>query len=320
MGIEILPLSLDISGFSFSGVDFYSKYRRHPGFSSDDLIKISCFDFRGLFNGHNYGFMACRDEIIFGFCVIVRNEWESEFFGLEMGRVFCCCSPDLEDYLLSDLIKKSVDSAFSMGGIRHFSIDVDIDDYKVVNCLYKNGFEVLDLKRTYFTNRLHDDSGFLKSIGRVRNYMPSDFLVASEIIDAAVFETRFTRDKFIDRGLANALYKKWFLNLIADADVGSQVVVFERMGVVVGCGGIGQVDFSKYGINRKMRSGSLYACSAAGVGGYAPVLYRLTKDAIASHGLVETTVSLNNAPAVRVVEGIRPNRSITTYALRRFIE
>lgn len=307
------------SEMSCASVDFHSRFRRHPGFSSDDVLQISSADFRSYFSDDNFGFFVTSGADVLALCSVLKNQWETDFFGVPMARLHCFSSSSVSDEELSLLVERSVSNAFERGGIRHVSVDVDIDDYKVLNCLSRNGFEILDLKRTYFTNRLADNPEFSRSIDRVRSYSEPDFEDVKGIISSAKFETRFTRDRFLRRECSEELYRRWFSNLVAAAGKSSDVVVFERMGRVVGCGGIGEMSFSRYGIDRKMRTGSLYACSPDGVGGYAPVLYRLTRDAISSHGLVETTVSLNNAAAVRVVEGVRPNRSTTSYAMRLFI-
>lgn len=317
---DIHPVCSAFAGVSCSGLEFYSRFRYHPGFSSDDVSRMSAIDFSLLFNDENIGFFVMSSGEAVALCVAVKSVWESGYFDVSMARLYCFSSANVDADLLSVLVNKTVNHAFEKSGICHFSIDVDIDNYQVLNCLAGNGFEILDIKRTYFTNKLGVNPEFSRSVARVRDYTEADADIVQEIIAAARFETRFTRDRFLSRDASDALYQQWFMNLVKDSGLGSHVVVFERMGRVVGCGGIGEMSFSRYGIDRKMRTGSLYACSSEGVGGYAPVLYRLTSDAIASHGLVETTVSLNNASAVRVVEGVRPNRSTTSYAMRRFIQ
>lgn len=317
---DIHPVCSAFAGVSCSGLEFYSRFRYHPGFSLADISRMSSIDFSLLFNDENSGFFVMSSGEVIALCVVVKSVWETGYFDVPMARLYCFAAVDFDENLLSELVDKSLRHAFEKSGTCHFSIDVDIDNYKVINSLSGNGFEILDLKRTYFTNKLGTNPEFSRSVARVRNYTDADADVVREIIAAAKFETRFTRDRFLRKDASDALYQQWFLNLVKDSGSGSHVVVFERMGRVVGCGGIGEMSFSRYGIDRKMRTGSLYACSSEGVGGYAPVLYRLTSDAIASHGLVETTVSLNNASAVRVVEGVRPNRSTTSYAMRRFIQ
>lgn len=306
------------SHFSLAELLVYSRFRRHPGFSRDEIDRISAFTLTRLVTGDGVGFFRQRSGRVVALAVVELNCWESEFFGLPMGRLHCFASKGASTEQVVDVVRRALDDAFSVKKIRHVSADVDIDDYLVCNSLFRCGFEVMDIKRTYFTNRLHSGSDYERFLPAVRCYRPDDAVTVSEIIGSAHFDTRFTRDVYLDSEKSKRLYRDWFGRLVADAGVSSLVVVFERNGKVVGCGGIGEMDFSVYGLSRKIRTGSIYACSSDGVGGYGPVVYYFARDSIQSHGLIESTVSLNNAAAVRVVEGVRPNRSVTSYALRYF--
>lgn len=306
------------SGFSLSELVVYSRFRRHPGFSRNEIDDINALTLSKLLSIQGFGFFRERNGKVVTLAVVEVNRWESDYFGLPMARLHCFASECAAGDEVAAVVQMALGQAFQAGGIRHVSADVDIDDYRVVNSLFRCGFEVMDIKRTYFTNRLQSGSDYERFLAAVRGYRPDDAVAVADIIGSAHFDTRFTRDVCLDSKKSEQLYRDWFGRLIADAGVSSQVVVFERNGKVVGCGGIGEMDFSVYGLSRRMRTGSLYACSSDGVGGYGPVLYCLTRDALRSHGLVETTVSLNNAAAVRVVEGVRPNRSLTSYALRYF--
>lgn len=318
MNGEVFPKSEYSPELSLSSLAVYSRFRRHPGFSKDDISLIDEVIIKKSISLSGSGFFIASGSVVQALGVINPTPWESDFFGLPMGRLHCYVADSVSDADLDCLVGAALRQAVVVDGVQHVSIDVDIDDYRVLNSLLRNGFEILDLKRTYFTNRLSAGSDYERFSGAVRGYCLSDADAVNAIIESTHFDTRFTRDRFLDAQKSARLYRDWFSRLISDAGHSSQVVVFERQGRVVGCGGIGEMDFSSYGLDRKMRTGSLYACSSDGVGGYGPVLYCLTRDALLSHGLVETTVSLNNAAAVRVVEGVRPNRSVTSYALRYF--
>jgi len=315
-----LPLSSsDFGSEAFADLDFFSRFRRHPGFSVDDLFSICSHDAMSVMLKARCG-VVCIDgnDRISLILAITDLPWESDFFGIPMGRLYLFKAPSFPLDRLSVLVSDLVQTSVRDHGIVHVSIDVDIDDYSVLNCLIKHDFEILDLKRTYFTNFLEVESIYKKGLSSVRGYVPDDFSAVDEILKEVSFETRFTRDRYLDRCVADQMYREWFYRSLEKSGKTANVAVYERLGRVVACGGIGELDFSRYGLAKKLRTGSIYACSRRGVGGYGPVLYQLTSDALRTHGLVETTVSLNNSAAVRVVEGVRPNRSVTTYCLRKF--
>jgi hypothetical protein len=307
----------DFEKASYVDLNFFSKFRWHPGFSNVDLMAVSITDAELVMETACSGFVCMQNRKIMAIIAVVDLPWETDFFGTRMGRLHVFCSPGMEADTLLLLTSRVIKSACEDHGFCHLSVDIDIDDYGVLNCLIKNGFEVMDLKRTYFTNILESGSVVKKGMSFVRSYKPDDLSSVEAILNETCFETRFTRDKFLEKDRANKMYREWFHRIIDEAGKSSNVVVFERHGRVVACGGIGEFDFGKYGLNKKLRTGSIYACSSLGVGAYGPVLYRLTEDALLTHGLVETTVSLNNYAAIRVVEGVRPNRSVTTYCLRK---
>jgi hypothetical protein len=316
---ELAASRLGKEGPDWSALLFHSRFRRHPGFSEADIFTISRRHCEDLVTEDALGFCLLEQDAVMAFCAIVPNRWESDFFCMPMARVQCFTAAAVPDTALDELLARSLSEAFAAQGIRHFSIDIDVDDYTLVNVFIRAGFEMMDLKRTYFANKLDSNPAYEKLLPAVTNYRPEDLDEVSALVKEVSFTTRFTRDPHVSKEKADQLYRQWFHQLLDDAGKGSQVVVFRKLGAIVGCGGIGEMDFSRYGIARCLRTGSLYACTPSGVGGYAPVLFRLTRDALASHGLVETTVSLNNAAAVRVVEGVRPNRSVTVYCMRRFL-
>lgn len=303
----------------FSSLRIFSKFRRHPGFSETDIAAINHYDAMSVTQSSICGRLHVSGHTAAALVTVNALPWESGFFGMRMGKLYFSSAPGLPEDTRSALLADTLQSATREHGISHLSIDVDIDDYTSLNCLLKHGFEIMDLKRTYFTNAINSTAHLEKGSTFVRPYDKSDLDAVTTIVEQARFETRFTRDKYIDAALANKMYKQWFHQIIAQAGQTANVIVYTRNGHVVGCGGVGEMDFLKYGLDNRLRTGSLYASLPSGIGGYGPVLYRLTTDAIRSHGVIEATVSLNNSAAARVVEGIRPNRSVSVYCLRRYV-
>lgn len=316
-----LALPLRESDFqieAFADLDFFSRFRRHPGFSADDLLAVGFHDATSVLLTAKCGVVCIDDGRISLILAVMDLPWESDFFGIRMGRLCLLKTPAFSLERLAGLVPTILQAAMQEHGFGHVSMDVDIDDYSTLNCLIRHDFEILDLKRTYFTNVLDEGSNYKRGLACVRPYTPDDFAAVDAMLRDVSFETRFTRDGCLDKRLADQMYREWFYRILQESGKTANVVVYERRGGVVACGGIGELDLSRYGLAMRLRTGSIYACSRAGIGAYGPVLHRLTSDALRTHGLVETTVSLNNSAAIRVVEGVRPNRSVTTYCLRRF--
>lgn len=319
MPAELHPLASLAAPADLSVLRYYSRLRRHPGFSPEDIARMDRDDCAALFSSSAQGFCQQAAGTTQAVCAVVPTPFESGWFGLSMGRLHCVAHPGLAGSELAAVLRATLGAA-SAAGIHHVSADVDVDDYRLLNLLTGHGFEILDLKRTYFTHRLHDESSYTRAEARVRDYAPADAAALEAIIAQAVFETRFTRDRHLERKRADAFYRHWFRDLLGRAGASTHMVVYERLGRVVGCGGGGETDFRRYGLGVRLRTASLYACLPEGVGGYGPVVYRLVREALRTHGLFEGTVSLNNAAAMRVVEGVRPNRSVCSYALRLLLD
>ena len=297
-------------------INIYSKYRRHSSFLKNKKEIFLRNEVLVCAQDKSIGFFAKNNEdIVFAIAVIEYLQWDSMHFNINMARLHCFFDADVDVSIIKDLIRKTLDLA-AKENIKHISIDVDIDNYLLINILATYDFEILDIKRTYFTHILAENKSYQKLLHKVRDYHVDDYSAVEHILEATTFESRFTRDNFLDKKLSQLLYKKWFYKLISVAGTASHVVVFESENKIIACGAIGECDFSKYDVEGKIRTCSVYACLPDGVGAYPSVLYKLTQDALITHGLVETTISLNNNAAIRVVEGVRPNKSVTALSMR----
>lgn len=310
-------LSSDIKSFDFSELNFFSRYRRHPGFNLSEIQLIDT--------------VALEDAVQSPFCVIMFSndmveavvsvkmlEWDSQHFGIKMARVECYSSDYSKPYRLAETIDKALEKFSDFTGCRHFSIEIDVDNYCVTNALILLNFEMMDIRRIYCVNSMRTDPSYTRFLSSVRSYDDNDYTAVAPIFDALNFDTRFTRDSTLDQKKVKAMYRIWFEKLLADNGGKANTVVFERQGRIVGCGGVGETDLNIYGINRKIRSGALYGCLSEGTGGYNAVLYRFTSDALKSHGAIEASVSLNSPVTARAIEGIRPNKSVTRFCMRLY--
>lgn len=301
----------------FDRLAFFSPFRMHPGFGVRECAVIRARELRRCLAEGARGRVLMADGRPGALVVLQPLSWDSEHFGVPMGRLYTAHVADIgwKDYRA--FLAEALADMRSELNLTHVSAEVDIDDYASVNALAGLGFEILDIKRTYCANRLREDIDFVRGSKRVREFRESDRPRVRELARGVRFQSRFTRDRWLDPEKAHELYCLWFERLMDGAGDSTRVVVYERAGDVVACGGIGERDFSDYGLDLRLRTGSLYAGERRAVGAYTPVLYELTVGAIRSHGLVETTVSLNTVVTSRVLEGFRSNKGgVTVYAMR----
>lgn len=309
----------DLSQVNFEFLASYSKFRRYPGFSSADVGAIAQADAINALSHAGSVWVSMPESPIVA-AYLYPLQWDTEHFGMPMYRLEVLSSREATVEQCAALVSQVLHEAALVPG-SHVSAEVDIDDYSTVNSLFHSGFELLDLRRTYCTNRMRQDIDFVRMRSRVRHYRPEDFDAVMRLVRTTTFPSRFYRDQFISPDKAAAMYEKWFAGLLAEHGKSANAMVYVRGGEVVACGAVGEKDLSYAGLARKFRTGSLYVGRPDAVGAYAPVLYQLILESIESHGLGDTTVSLNNVTVCRVLEGFRSYKSAAaSYSLRKMIQ
>ena len=305
-------------GLDLSPVVAFSRLRRFPGFAVDILTAILDADLTVWLDkdGGRAAFLLDENERLVALGCLVPMAWDSLHFDIPMSRLQLALALDTDMQQCRELVMALLDDAGVRAG-HHISAEVDIDDYASLNTLTSLGFEVLDLRRTYCTNRMRDDIDFIRMSSRTRHYQPEDHQTVMALVAQTTFPNRFSRDAMIDPERVSAMYSRWFDNLLSSHEKTANAVVYERGGEVIACGAIGEKDYGYAGVPIAIRTGSLYAGRPDSVGAYVPVLYRLIIEALVSHGLVETTVSMNNVTVCRVLEGFRSYKSAAaSYSLR----
>ena len=292
----------------------FSRFRRHPGLSRAEL---ACY-----FNAwvqRQLSAPVCMHSLRAGrvsaLASISPAAWDSAHFGRSMFRIELLHDSETAVRELAQLVDSALEQVSAASQL-HVSAEVDIDDYVALNALIGCGFEILDFKRTFASNHVARHAVYQRLADSIRPYHADDHEQVMALLDHVHFDTRFTRDPVLDMERSRQVYRLWFDSLLAEFPASSNALVCERGKRLVACGVIGEMDLFELGVARKLRTSSLYASGREGIGAYGAILYRLASEAVATHGLVETTISLNSPVATKVVEGIRPNKSVTRVALR----
>ena len=300
-----------------SSLTVYSKYRNHPTLSSED-IRLHSFSLLSSLLRNKYTFTIDYKGQCQALVSIQHVKWDSSHFNMPMARIFIFSCENINPNALGDCIMYAVKKYSELHGCKHYSVDVDIDNYCVLNVLIGLGFEIMDFKKTFSSSFIEKIPSYERFLNRVRQYNSNDESRVLELIDNAGFETRYTRDRYLNSRLSSGVYTEWMLSLINMFPDHRNAFVYEVNGGVEACGAVGEVDLNDCNVNRCFAGNSIYASSRKGVGGYAPLLYQLSKDAISRYGLIESTISLNLTSALRVVEGLRPNKFTSVCSLRYF--
>lgn len=293
----------------------HSRYRGMHALSAKDHENIFRSDCAAALAAGGVCVAAFSRGRLLAVCAVTPLAWDSAHFGLPMANLLVAAVPDGGGATVRALLDRALEMVRSRSGIRHFSADVDIDDYACLNPLLALGFEVMDIKRAY---RWYDMAGIRepKFRSRVREYSPADREQVLGLAAHAEINSRFSRDRFLATDRVEALYGLWFETLLGSSGNNAIALVFEKAGKVEACGVIGEVDLAAAGVACRFFDKGLYVSGPQGTGGYFPVLYELASRSLQRHGLAQTSVSLNNHAAVRVLEKMNVGSESIRYALR----
>jgi len=250
-------------------------------------------------------------------CAVSPLEWDGSHFGLPMARLFVASSPGVEPVSIRGLAETTLAEAADSFPLRHVSANIDIDNYECVNALLASGFEILDIKRSFFWSRL-DGVPTPKFLSRVSEYERTEREEVLSLVEDISFDTRFSRDPQLPQDKVVAMYRLWLKQLLERAEKGQGCIalVFRKAGKIRACGVIGETDLAAYGVPVTFMDKGLYVSSREGIGGYFPVIYQLARLSLARGMVARTMVSLNNHSAVRVLEAMRSGSASTCYEMR----
>lgn len=299
-----------------SSLTAFSRLRRYPGFSSEDLEKILWADFQDwIEKGGEYQTLEENGSITALAC-LHPLEWDSDHFSIPMFRLQLLGGVHTTTEQYRALTQELLSRPNKSGG-KHISMEVDIDNYNALNAVTALGFEVLDLRRTYCTNRIRNDIDFLRMTHCTRLYQKKDYEAVMHLVKNRDFPSRFSRDQYLSSIKVRSMYQQWFHKLLTSPN--TIAIVYEKNEEVIACGAVDEVNFKYAGLPHRLGSSSLYAGNKLSAGAYPPVIFRLIEESLHSYGLGEATVSMNNVTVCKILEGFRSYKSAAAaYSLRLY--
>lgn len=298
----------------FGQLVIHNRFRGHPELEPDDHILLFQHEIANALTSGGKCYAMLHGKTLQAICAVSPLSWDSQHFGKEMAKMTISCSHDLPTQSLRLLAEKTIDASVA-NSPAHISCEVDIDNYLCLNTLLSMGAEILDLKREYRAKSVKHLST-PKFMSKVRPYTLTDRNGVLEILNTSRFATRFSRDSTLSADRSKKLYLDWMEKILDRPDQERIALVVEKAGKIQACGTIEEQDLSPAGVDVQLMSGGIYVSRPDATGYYYPVLYGLINAALAHYQTAQTCISLNNHPAVRVMEKMNFGTESTRYALR----
>jgi hypothetical protein len=137
--------------------------------------------------------------------------WDSQFFGVPMGRLdYVLSSAGASSDHLDAAISKTI-AAARAAGLRHLSARVDVADLRVMGLLEAAGFRTMDALVTYIKRPRKDPHPDVRPVGTIRDATPADTDAIIAITEEAYrgYRGRFHLDPHLSSERADALYTEW---------------------------------------------------------------------------------------------------------------
>jgi hypothetical protein len=247
--------------------------------------------------------------------------WDSEFFGVAMGRI---------EYVLrsraasAKAVQAAIDAAlerFSAAGIRHVSVKIDVADADGVAAVEEAGFRLMDALVTYIAHPKRAAMSRVKEVGRVRPFQPADADQLLDITQEAYkdFRGRFQLDPHLPRARAGDFYLQWARQCIAGVMADRIYVSDDGRGRLIGWASVKQAEPVSSVGGAVISSGSLGACRPDRPGAYAALIGTAAIDNHAAGALTEATTQNSNFPMVRVLEAVGAHYARADYTFHAWL-
>jgi hypothetical protein len=245
-------------------------------------------------------------------------EWDSQFFGVPMGRIEYVIAPNPS--LLSQLLPAMLDGLAAMG-VRHVSARVDVADIPTMGALEDAGFRLMDALVTYTTRPRKEPPHDVREVGAIRAFRDTDGPALIDIAQTAYrgFRGRFHLDAHLDLARCDAFYVEWARQCVSGAMADMIFVsegadgrplgflAFRRREPVSSVGGT------------PVFGGGLGACRPDVPGAYAGLIRAGTIWAHEHDGVAECQTQNYNFPTVRIYEAVGAHYVRGEYTLHHWI-
>lgn len=288
----------------------------HLFFSKNEVISIRHGLIESLISEKkNVSFSITKSGKLQGYCLCYHLDWDSSHFGLNMGRIECGFTDEIDIATIQDALSKITRMAKSQLHINHISISIDCDDTRLLQAAINTGFLLIDTKSTYIAAPLGEKRNE-KGGHKIRTYSENDREAVLKIIGSLTFPSRYTRDNMLDQTKVSEMYKKWGERAISERGNGI-VIVHANHGLPTSFASLSIKEEKGTDGTITYLGNSLIACTKAGMKSAYAMVARGINEGLKSHPFIEFNTSNNNAPMIRILEAHTCKKVRTSYELTK---
>ncbi|MGQ0734584.1 MAG: hypothetical protein ACT4QD_13130 [Acidobacteriota bacterium] len=248
-----------------------------------------------------------------------RLRWDSEFFGVRMGRIEYLMASDAA--LAAPALAHAIE-ALAEKGVRHVSARVDVADVESMHVFEASGFRLMDALVTYTTRPRKEPPNPVRQVGTIRPFQSGDRTELLQIAAEAYagFRGRFHLDAHLAKDRCDAFYAEWAAQCLSGAMADMLLVseggdgrllgflAFKRREPVSTVGGV------------PVFGGGLGACRRDSPGAYAGLIRAGTVWAHEHNGVAECQTQNYNFSTIRIYEAVGAHYVRAEYTLHRWLE
>lgn len=252
---------------------------------------------------HPDGLVLCeRGQRVEAAAVARALAWETNFFGVPMGRIeyLLAHSPERQAPLLQAALE-----ALGARGVRHISMRVDVADIAQVALLEAHGFRLMDSLVTY-TARPKEPPLAVRDVGVIRDFRSAD---GPELVRIAAqayrgFRGRFHLDPHLPDERCDAFYVEWARQSVAMTMADTILVSEGGDGRLLGFLAFRRREPVSTLGRAPVFGGGLGACRPDAPGAYAGLIRAGTVWAHAQGGVAECQTQNYNFSTIRIYEAV----------------
>jgi hypothetical protein len=249
------------------------------------------------------------------------HTWDSEFFGVPMGRI---------DYVLRSatatyrVVRRAVEAAlqrFREIPIKHIASKVDVADTDGLMAVEDAGFRLMDALVTYVSHPRRRPPQQVKEVGRIRRYSPEDAAQVLDITREAYrgFRGRFQLDKHLPEHRSAEFYLEWARQCLAGAMADRIDVAEDGQGRLIAWASVRRAEPVSTVGGAIISTGSLGASRPDRLGAYAALIGTAAIDNHAAGILTEASTQNSNFPMVRVLEAVGAQYARADYTFHAWL-